>query len=355
MRQRGIRVSSSVSRLEQLVPLALIVMIAVLPACIHPVSSDFQMYYDAGTDPLEVYTASVPGFYYLPWSLGVLWPLSFLPAKVAWGLFNSVSLILAYVSMTVVCRRGFPRMVALLRPVVAVAIWLGQWDGLLLGGALIGEYAIQSHKPALLGLALLMLSTKPQTVLPVILLCVVRALRWPARDWGRALLPMAAAVGLSLVALGWWPARYLQFVQVDSPVVVHHLMSTVGDMPIDLSVPWGLRIPMIIVLAVATWLLHKADPAGGVAFALVLGLALYPFTSVYSYVTTAPAIAWLYRSDRHLGMMAVVCEVVLVGLVALGLPGWVVPLLWTGLALLALVRSRRHPPGPSSSLDIVAQ
>lgn len=336
-------------------PLALTVTLAVLPTCIRPVSSDFQMYYDAGTDPLKVYTASVPGFYYLPWSLAVLWPLSFLPAKVAWGVFNSASLALAYVSMTVVCRRGFPRMVALLRPAVAVAIWLGQWDGLLLGGALIGEYAIQSHKPIVLGLALLMLSTKPQTVLPVILLCVVRALRWPARDWGRALLPVAAAVGLSLVALRWWPARYLEFVQVDSPVVVHHLMSTIGDIPIDLSVPWGLRIPMIIVLAVATWLLHKADPAGGIAFALVLGLTLYPFTSVYSYITTAPAIAWLYRSDRHLGMMAVVCEVVVVGLVALGLPGWAVPLLWTGLAFLALVRSRRHPPGPSSSLDIVAQ
>ncbi len=336
-------------------PLALIVTLAVLPTCIRPVSSDFQMYYDAGTDPLKVYTASVPGFYYLPWSLAVLWPLSFLPAKVAWGVFNSASLALAYVSMTVVCRRGFPRMVALLRPAVAVAIWLGQWDGLLLGGALIGEYAIQSHKPIVLGLALLMLSTKPQTVLPVILLCVVRALRWPARDWGRALLPVAAAVGLSLVALRWWPPRYLEFVQVDSPVVVHHLMSTIGDIPIDLSVPWGLRIPMIIVLAVATWLLHKADPAGGIAFALVLGLALYPFASVYSYITTAAAIAWLYRSDRRLGMMAVVCEVVLVGLVALGLPGWAVPLLWTGLALVALVRGRRHPPGPSPSLDIVAQ
>ncbi len=169
-------------------------------AVTHPVADIY--------DPAKLHAAQVAlgmnpadenPFPYPPTFLLFLWPLGFLPYRVAYGLWVGTTLPL-YLYATMQSRGRAPLLVtALVAPTTALAIISGQ-SGLLAGALLIGGLRLIDRRPIVGGLLLGLLTYKPQLgiLVPVGL---ASAKRW--RGIAAACVSTAILIVMTSAAFGW--------------------------------------------------------------------------------------------------------------------------------------------------------
>lgn len=137
--------------------------------------------------------------YFTSW---FLYPLSWLP----WKANYLVWIALTLAAFTIAARyfATDPIRVILSFPMMW-ALWLGQIDALPLAGLVLGDYAVRQRRPLILGLALVLMATKPQLTLAVVVLYLLYT-----TSWLKALLIPAIVASLSFLVWGLdWPLQWL--------------------------------------------------------------------------------------------------------------------------------------------------
>jgi alpha-1,2-mannosyltransferase len=276
--------------------LALLVPALVLALLLlgHMPGGDYLHYVQAarawGAGASQLYDPAAPQFFYLPWAMLLIGPLSLLPDAPGLALFNGLSVVGVVAAVAVLGgeRRRLPVVLSVSAAPVMTLLLLGQWDGIILGGVALGWWAVERRRPWLLGLALVIMSTKA-TNIGLALLVVL----WPLRSWSlRALLRVAVlpvVAGLaSVLMLGWWPVRYLAFLHATPPG---------GYNTAILALPIGLLGRVLLVLLVLGLLGRELWRHGATArtltTALLASLLLSPYVVFYHAVTLTPALARL--------------------------------------------------------------
>ncbi len=137
--------------------------------------------------------------YFTSW---FLYPLSWLPWKANYLVWTALTL-----AAFVAAARYFaadPIRVILSFP-MTWTLWLGQIDALPLAGLVMGDYALRRRRPLLLGPALVLMATKPQLSLAVMVLYLLHT-----TSLLRALLVPAVVAILSFLVWGLdWPLQWL--------------------------------------------------------------------------------------------------------------------------------------------------
>jgi Glycosyltransferase family 87 len=247
----------------------------------------------------QLYDAQAVQFFYAPWSLILLVPLSLLPDRIGQALFNLISLGGLCWGVWVLARPGSFRALALAlaTPFTAALLLLGQWDGLIVGGVGLGWYAIAQRRPWLLGIALLLISTKPTNTVLVVPVLLYAVRHWPRSAFAKLLAGPVLAVGGSFLACGWdWPRRYLEYVRATPPL----------GYDVSLWRLTGAGLPIVLMIGAVGWLVWAVRRAGvtgdGLSIVLVISLLISPFVVPYHYVATAPALAAIARRDWRVGV-----------------------------------------------------
>jgi hypothetical protein len=247
----------------------------------------------------QLYDAGASQFFYAPWALVLLVPLSYLPDRLGQALFNLISLISLGWGVWILAQpRSLSALVlALATPFTAAILVLGQWDALIVGSVALAWYAIGRYQPWLLGMALVVITTKPTNALLVIVVLLYAIRGWPVRDLARALALPALVLAGSGLACGWdWPIRYLDYLRATPPLGY------------DVSL-WRPEVPVVWALLLSLgaggwllWCVWRHGVTGDVlALTFVVNLLISPFVVPYHFVGTAPALAVARRRDWRIG------------------------------------------------------
>ncbi len=149
------------------------------------------------------------GFYYPAWSLFILKPFDLLPPRIA-----HVTFLLAQTACVVIAARYFGgdlRGIFLNYTAVRFML-LGQFDGFVILGLVLLDWALDRKHDGLAGLGLLLALIKPQVGLPLATYFLLRRRRlWP-------LLVLAGAIVLSLALWPGWPGNMLERLLQDPPL-----------------------------------------------------------------------------------------------------------------------------------------
>jgi hypothetical protein len=163
-----------------------------------------------------------------PWLAFLLAPFGLLPEAHARAAFAVISLAMLIDAARIMGAGRTGIVAAMLAPPVMSTFANGQVDILALWGGVLGLRALRWNAPWLLSLGLLLISTKPQVAAPVGLLLWLQS-----KDKIRPLVLPVAAVALSFVIYGWWPAEW-------QPVPL--------DVDWNIAVwPWGLVVGISLV------------------------------------------------------------------------------------------------------------
>jgi hypothetical protein len=248
----------------------------------------------------QLYDAHVTQFFYAPWSLLLLVPLSFLPDRIGQAVFNLISLGSLWWSIWTLVRPVSFRALtlALATPFTAALLILGQWDGFIIGGIVLAWVAIQQRRPWLLGLALMIMTTKPTNSLLCLAITLYAVRGWAWRDLVQVLsIPLLTLAGAFLACGQDWPIRYITYIQTTPP----------SGYNISLWAVFGAWMPLVIACIVGGWLIWVTHQTGllpaQLIVALVASLAISPFVVPYHYVGIAPALAVITQRHWRLGMV----------------------------------------------------
>ncbi|GAB4210652.1 MAG: hypothetical protein OHK0022_44110 [Roseiflexaceae bacterium] len=329
--------------------LALVLLLALLPPL------DYRYFADAARawrqDPASLYTPAVNQFFYAPWSLLLLVPLSLLPDRLGQALLNLLSLagLLWGVRALVQPLSRTALVLALATPFTASIVLLGQWDALVLGGVGLGLYGLERRRPWLVGLALVLIGTKPTNALFVGLALLYAMRAWSPRDLAKAVaLPLAALLGSFALCGLDWPQRYILYLR-ESPPAGYNI--ALWLLP---GAPFWLAALGLILIAVLALRLHHGELDGPVLVqVLLLSLLLSPFLTPYHFVLLAPALAWIAQHSPRAGLWLWVAGLVafaitLFGRVPLALDGFL--LLVCGLMFVpsGVLQGRNAPQSRST-------
>jgi hypothetical protein len=167
-------------------------------------------------------------FHNPPWLAFLLAPFGLLPEAHARAAFSLLSLIMLIDAARAMGAGRMGIVAAMLAPPTMSTLANGQTDIVALWGSVLGLRALERSNPWLLSLGLLLVSTKPQVAAPVGLLLWLQS-----KDKIRPLILPVAAVALSFVIYGWWPAEW-------QPVPL--------DVDWNIAVwPWGLVVGILLV------------------------------------------------------------------------------------------------------------
>ncbi|WP_198369974.1 glycosyltransferase family 87 protein [Roseomonas rosulenta] len=301
-------------------------------------------------------------FYVLPFGL-----LSYGAGWFAWVVATVLVLILAL-------RVAFPdmagpaSMLALAMPAVLICIGLGQ-NGVLTAALLCLTFALMDRRPVLAGLALGLLTYKPQFGLLLPLLLVATG-RWrvfvsAAATAVTLMAGSAFAFGLDawsgfLGALSRNDAMYLGERHAALPRI-QSVYALVFDATDDRMLAWMVHVPFAAGIAVLVLWLWLRRPEGLLearsAAAMAAAFLMTPFTWIYDAVALGGAALFLVAAARREGwlageraMLLVAC--LLPGIVLLGVRSpMVAPAAWLLILACAWRRDRawRLSRAPSDS------
>lgn len=251
------------------------------------------------------------GFFYFPWSMALIAPLSLLPMRAGMAIFNAVSLLCLFWSVEQVTpekRRLHSLAVALLCPFTLILVYMSQWDALTIAASVLAFKAAKEERPWVLGAALVVMATKPTNVwLPALLaLSMIRG--WKPPEIAKV-FAIPAVVGASsfLVAGLDWPLRYWEMLHSEPPRSIN-----VSMLRFDLfGVPlWPVWIALFV--AGLVWLVRAArrgPDEHDLVFALSANLVLTLYALPYHFAQTAPAIGWLMSRSIVAGAVGFVLSV----------------------------------------------
>lgn len=279
--------------------LLLYAVIAILlsTALVHmPVTVDYKLYISNTRSFLDgdtrLYDSTPNSFYYLPWSLLITVPLSFLPDHwgqaglcflSAGGIFLSLHLLVKQVS-------GWGIMLVAFNLYTINMIASGQWDGICVGACGLAWWSAKNRHLPVFGLMILLLTTKPtNTLIALTLLVIYVARHWSLRDLIEAASLPVLGVGASFLACGLdWPLRYLQYIQSAPPPQAYNL---------SLWSHLSLLVFPVLASLIVFLLILKKDGIGAdtLALGMTTNLIISPYVLSYHFVGASPSLAWLAK------------------------------------------------------------
>lgn len=262
--------------------------------------NDFDKFHEAATDYIQgdAQLYERYGYFYFPWAMILIIPLSLLGLQAGAAAFNTVSTAaLVYSASAASNGSTRPLLISVLSPFALLVIYMSQWDTLTVAAAFIGLLAIQKKNAWLLGAALVVMATKPTHVWFPALLLMGAAFRWTWLERAKVLVLPAIIGALSFVFAGLdWPARYRQMLALEPPRSVNVSLAQIPGV----EPAW---LPVLIVgFPLAYWAfraVRRKISTFDIVFALTANLLISVYVVEYHFVQTVPAIAWLaYRSPR---------------------------------------------------------
>lgn len=264
---------------------------------------DYEVYANAARawrdGSSRLYDSAVTPFFYAPWCLILLVPLSLFPDQIGQALLNSISLagIIWCSKLLVQPQSRMTTVLTIATPYVSSLLLLGQWDGVVILGIALAWFAINKSNPYLLGAALMIIGSKPTNVLYVLLVLLFAIRSWP---WQRIVATMLVPM-LVLIASFWacgldWPARYIHHIQNVPPEGYNvSLWTLLGRMPAS-----------VISIALGVWLFRsigwQAVKGPHIAQAMLISLAVSPYVIPYHYVTLVPILACITQQKLRIGI-----------------------------------------------------
>ena len=268
-----------------------------------PIVFDFSIYWRV----IESLRAGAPlysgqEFYYAPWSLALLVPLTWLGLHAGAATLNTMTTL----ALLGACRASVGAvegesaeraaiLTGVLNPLSLVVLYMGQWDPLVLAGVLLGAFGGHRKNPWSWGVGVLLVSTKPTYALFVLALFAIAWLRFDARaKLIAAMFPLLALVGAGAVFGIDWPLRYIEHVRATPPTATN--VSLAEHIP---------AFAAVFAVAGVGFVLSRTRAAeislADVMLALALGFVCAPFIAGYHFVVASVPMAWIAARDRRLG------------------------------------------------------
>jgi hypothetical protein len=266
-----------------------------------PITDDYKNYM-GGTrlwlvGETKLYDGSQTEFYYLPWSLWITAPLSWLPDRIGQAALNFASFWMILLSLRILNQKipWWGVFMVLANLFTINLFFTAQWDALILGAVAVAWWAVRSNKPVLLGFALILMATKPTNIiLPAFLILVSLFKERSLRD----LLITSGVVLLGFIWSFWacgliWPVRYLAYVREFPPPNLYNIS-------IWRLIDWFEMSPAVLVLffaLVVGWMvwvvLRFKITSMTLSMALVVNLLISPYVVSYHYISVAPLFVWI--------------------------------------------------------------
>jgi hypothetical protein len=245
---------------------------------------------------------SSSGWYYAPYTVGLLLPLSLLPDRLGQALLSSVGLIgLAWATWRLSGNaKWWALLPALFNRWTLALLGPAQWDALLVLGLALAWVSFVNVRAWLLGVALVLLGTKPTNViLPSLFLLILVAQWWPRRAVLKAAVLPALAVGLSFLISGpGWIGRYITFTASEPPNLAFNLS-------IWQYFPTWLNVLIVaLALGALVFIVRRSMTISRLHAAIIANLLLSPYVTIYHYVLAAPVLAWLIQWRFWRGLLS---------------------------------------------------
>ena len=196
------------------------------------------------------------------WIYLILEPITHLPHSLFWfTLLNTLALAGALFLVEL------PHPLLMLTLPVFWVLFYGQIDGWFALGAVLGWYSIKNKKPISLGLALVLLSSKPHLGFPIAIYYMIRSRNWRMFIWP------AGVLLISMLVYGLWPLRLLQ-------VFLGMNFQEYTEQTVNISLwPWSL-----ILLLPLIWRWHNLTPFKRSTAVLALTYLTVPYSPVYTLI-----------------------------------------------------------------------
>lgn len=233
------------------------------------VSDFYRFFYPAVQAWLRgVSPYSVEGAYNPPWAWWVLGPVAAWPHSEAWWMWTVMAVAVFLGALLLIRRPHGLVLVALgLAPATLVHLSMGQWVfWLLLGVAL-----LESRKPSVQGVGLLLLALKPHLGWPFLLATRPRA--WP--------IPIGALL-LSLLLDPRWPLNFVNGIRATPPIEYDGMLAARS---LGFGTPFLVGLA-IVAIGVAGWAWMRLEPERRWQLALLCSVALIitPYQRLYDNV-----------------------------------------------------------------------
>jgi hypothetical protein len=225
---------------------------------------------------------------YPPWGLGPLLPLGFLSMQAGWGAFALLTL-LALVASIPAMEQRWKRLLALILLVTSYSTLRiladGNLEGWVIAGTLLMLWAVEKRRPALLGVALVIVTAKPQEMwLTLIFLMVVLVRTWRPREW-----LLAGGVALALAApFALWRGPDWWHNLVTMPQAGSIMDNSLPAALARLGFPLWLRITALATVAALTLLVAlKSQPTftrDKAAMLIAASVLVSPYGAANSYL-----------------------------------------------------------------------
>lgn len=284
------------------------VLFMIVLAMTLPSGFDYEMTYRPVTEKFlqgetQLYDSESRGFYNAPWMIVLFVPSAFFSPTMGYIVLNSLLWLLILAALWWLKHRLLaPPALALWLAVLNLHIFslffLGQVDGLLLTGTVLGWLGIQQQRPWVLGLGFMILATKPLNVILVGLLFLVGIRHWKPVDIGKTLLPTVGAWVLSSLLIGLdWPLRYLDNLSADPPDTL--LIMTIWEAANSLNIPhWPIALAGIVATGWFVRIAWREGVSGWtVSLAVALNLLFSNYAYSHHYVILIPAFLYIAQGQ----------------------------------------------------------
>ncbi len=277
-----------------------IVLLTALMATYWPLGADYLYSYRPTAEQwldgsLSLYTKAEVTYYNAPWGMVLFAPLTLVSHTLGQALLNTGSIMCLLVSIDLF-RRVRPVspvfvLLALANMHVLDILLRGQIDAYIVLGAVLGWWAIHTHRPLVLAAAFVLITLKPQTVLLTGALLLYGMRDWSRRDILIALsLPALALVTSPLIAGLDWPLRLLRFMRDHD--VAYHRAVTIWRIADLVGLPnWPFIIGSAVLIGVfARAVLKHGFSEWTFALAITTNLLIGNYVTGYNYPLLIPVL-----------------------------------------------------------------
>lgn len=264
---------------------------------------DFKNYVHAArvwyNENTLLYTEHTQEFFYLPWSMALLAPLALFPDRIGQAIFNTgVIFFLLWAINVIGVKKKTYIAIALLTPFTVILFLLGQWDGLIIGVAILAWFAINNNRPWLLGLATILLATKPTNVILVFVVLMLHIRNIRIKDIIYAsILPLFTILSSFFIAGTNWIQRYMHFLQKYPAKGFNISIWNTGLPFIVISFIVILIILYIIYISLRIGINHR-----NISLAMIGSLLLSPYVIPYHLIALSPALGIIINHKFKLGI-----------------------------------------------------
>lgn len=253
----------------------------------------------------SLYDSASRQFFSPPWTVWLLLPFASLDVR--WGMtaLTLVSLLIVGVVATNVAHRegaarpAFITLAVVLCPYSLTALFVGTLDSWALLGIYLGYEALPRRQPWLLGIALLLMTVRPQQCwlpLPLLLLGM--------RGWPHTLVLKSLALpgGVFLASLAVfgldWPLRLVQSYTLLPPhpylVTSTYAVARLAGIPVVLLAAGAVTLAAVVMYRLG----RQEITLQSLGLAMTTNGVVAPYMLSHSYVTLL-AIPWARYAARH--------------------------------------------------------